>query len=43
MTDPGLLERTVELFKTTTPLLHYINRGIEYAIEEQDQETIHIF
>lgn len=43
MTAPGLLERTVELFKTTTPLLHYINRGIEYAIEEQNQETIHIF
>ena len=38
MTATDLLERTVELFKTTTPLLHYINRGIEYAIEEQDRD-----
>lgn len=43
MTSPELLERTVALFKTTTPLLHYINRGIEYAIEEQDGESVNIF
>lgn len=36
MTAPDLLGRTVEMFRTTTPLLHYINRGIEFAIEEQD-------
>ncbi|MGM9785976.1 MAG: DUF2461 domain-containing protein [Candidatus Cryptobacteroides sp.] len=39
MTSPNLLDRTVNLFKTTTPLLHYINRGIEYAVEEQESEV----
>lgn len=36
MTSPDLLERSVELFKTATPLLHYINRGIEFATDEQE-------
>lgn len=30
---PNLLQRTVELFRTTTPFLHYINRGIEYSLD----------
>ena len=38
MTSEGLLERSAELFRTTKPLLHYINRGIEYAVEEQGLE-----
>ena len=38
MTAEGLLERSVELFRTTTTLLHYINRGIEYAVEELGRE-----
>lgn len=33
ITAPNLLERTVELFRTTTPFLHYINRGIEYSLD----------
>ena len=38
MTSEGLLERSAELFRTTKPLLHYINRGIEYALEELGRE-----
>lgn len=33
ITAPNLLQRTVELFRTTTPFLHYINRGIEYSLD----------
>ena len=33
ITAPSLLQRTVGLFRTTTPFLHYINRGIEYSLD----------
>ncbi|MGN0188303.1 MAG: DUF2461 family protein, partial [Candidatus Cryptobacteroides sp.] len=40
MTSPDLMERTVELFRTTTPLLHYINRAIEYTLEQQPEDLL---
>ena len=40
MTSEDLMEQTLELFRTTTPLLHYINRGIEYSLEQQQDDII---
>lgn len=40
MTSGDLMEQTLKLFSTTTPLLHYINRAIEYSLEQQSDDLI---
>lgn len=35
ITSPDLVKRVAELFRTTKPFNDYVNRAVDYVLEEQ--------
>ena len=36
ITSPNLVKRVAELFHTTKPFIDYVNRAVDYVMEEND-------